>query len=95
MNLAIDIGNSSVKYGVFKQDKLTLAGVIQGVDFSKLNEIISANKMNDPEEIKIIEDQIEVILEGANRWTDNTWAVKKYLTKKKGMSPKDVSKYHV
>ena len=43
MNLAIDIGNSSVKYGVFKQDKLTLAGVIQGVDFSKLNEIISAN----------------------------------------------------
>lgn len=58
----------------------------------ELNEMISANKMNDPEEIKKVEDQIDTILEGVNRWTDNTWAVKKFLTKKKGMSGKEVDK---
>lgn len=43
MNLAIDIGNSSVKYGVFIHDKLTKSGVIKGADFSKLKEVIAEN----------------------------------------------------
>ena len=45
MNLAIDIGNSSVKYGVFMENKLTKSGVIQGTDFSKLNEIVVTNEI--------------------------------------------------
>lgn len=45
MNLAIDIGNSAVKYGLFKQDRLASSGVIKDGDFSKLKEIIAANEI--------------------------------------------------
>ena len=27
------------------------------------------------------------------RWTENTWALKKYMVKKKGLSSKEVDKY--
>ncbi len=58
----------------------------------ELTKKLDDNKMNDPEEVKRIERQIQVVVEGANRWTDNIWALKKYLTKKKGLSSKEADK---
>ncbi len=54
--------------------------------------MLEENKMNDPEEVKRLEKQIGGIVEGANRWTDNIWAIKKYLTKKKGISGKEADR---
>lgn len=56
----------------------------------QVDKIINDNKLNDPEEIKRIEKQIKLNKESADRWTDNIFAIKKYLTKKKGMSGKEV-----
>jgi vacuolar-type H+-ATPase subunit I/STV1 len=49
-------------------------------------------KSNDPDRVSQILEQAEINKAAADRWTDNIWAVKSYLTKKKGMSPKDVRK---
>lgn len=54
---------------------------------------LEANKMNDPEQVKIMDKQAKACMEGANRWVDNTWAVKDFLTKKKGLSSKEADKY--
>jgi type III pantothenate kinase len=45
MNLAIDIGNSAIKFGVFKGDKLSSSGIIVDSDFSKLKEILATNEI--------------------------------------------------
>ncbi|MFN0189198.1 MAG: type III pantothenate kinase [Bacteroidia bacterium] len=45
MNLAIDIGNSAVKFGLFKGNKLASSGVIKDYDFSKLKEILAINEI--------------------------------------------------
>ena len=45
----------------------------------------------DPEETQRI-IQAELNRRASDRWTDNIWNVKKYLTKKKGMAGKDVDK---
>ena len=50
-------------------------------------------KMNDPEQLSIIGKQSDKLVSIGNRWTDNIWAVKKFLTKKKGMSGKEVDKF--
>lgn len=47
-------------------------------------------RVNDPEEIKRIEKLVQQNKASADRWTDNIWQVKSYLTKRKGMSGKDV-----
>lgn len=57
---------------------------------STLNNSLELLKCNDPEEIRKVKKQLLVNLEHANRWTDNVWTVKSFLTKKKGMSGKDV-----
>lgn len=31
--------------------------------------------------------------DGVNRWTDNTWCIKSWMVKKKGLSGKEVDKY--
>lgn len=58
-----------------------------------LRQQLEANKMNDPEQIASMEKQAKICMEGANRWVDNTWAVKSFLTKKKGISSKEADKY--
>ena len=45
MNLAIDIGNTSIKCGVFSQNKLLTSGVVKDSDFSKLKEILASHKI--------------------------------------------------
>lgn len=59
------------------------------VEFDK---ILEANKFTDPVAVKNTLDAAEKCKEGANRWTDNTFAMKSYLVKKKGMSSKDADK---
>jgi len=47
-------------------------------------------KVNDPEEIRRVEKLALVNKAAADRWTDNIWQIKTYLTKKKGMAGKEV-----
>lgn len=54
--------------------------------------IIEANKYNDPAEINRIKGDISKIVDSVNRWTDNIYAVKKYLMKKANRSSKEADK---
>ena len=47
-------------------------------------------KSNDPAELKRIQEVAKVCKAASDRWTDNIWAVKTYLVKKKGMAGKEV-----
>lgn len=47
-------------------------------------------KVNDPEEIRRVEKLALINKAAADRWTDNLWQIKSYLTKKKGMAGKEV-----
>lgn len=47
-------------------------------------------KGNDPEEIRKVDKLSLVNKAAADRWTDNIWIIKSYLTKRKGMSGKEV-----
>ena len=47
-------------------------------------------KFNDPDEIDLIKKRAQSNKESADRWTDNAWTVKSYLTKKKNMNGKEV-----
>lgn len=49
-------------------------------------------KENDPEEIDKMEKENQNILDSVNRWTDNIFAIKSYLVKKRGMLSKDVDR---
>jgi hypothetical protein len=60
---------------------------------NRLNSELEANKLNDPEQVELIDKQAKNCLESANRWVDNTWAVKSFLTKKKGLGSKEADKY--
>mmetsp|Transcript_13409 Transcript_13409/g.24815 ORF Transcript_13409/g.24815 Transcript_13409/m.24815 type:complete len:204 (-) Transcript_13409:1376-1987(-) len=57
-----------------------------------LEEELAKNKANDPEEHKRVTQEVALLKAGAERWTDNVWAVKSYLVKKRGMAGKEVDK---
>lgn len=57
---------------------------------TKADAQIESLKVNDPAEISRIQAQARSNMDNANRWTDNIWGVKQFLTKKKGMSGKEV-----
>ena len=59
----------------------------------ELDQIINNNKENDPEEIKALQLKVEQNKTAVNRWTDNTWVCKKFLTKAKGMAGKEVNHF--
>ncbi|GMH60459.1 hypothetical protein TL16_g03056, partial [Triparma laevis f. inornata] len=46
-------------------------------------------KENDPEVIQSLKNELKTCKEAANRWTDNIFSCKSYLTKKRGMSGKE------
>jgi uncharacterized protein YaiL (DUF2058 family) len=48
-------------------------------------------KVNDPDTITNILKQAQINKEAADRWTENIWTIKAYLTKKKGMAAKEVN----
>lgn len=57
-----------------------------------IDALLNQNKANNPEELKSIKKQIEVNKQAVNRWTDNMFTVKQFLTKKKGMNGKEADK---
>lgn len=60
---------------------------------SSLNSQLEQLKYNDPEEIKKILKQADINREASNRWTDNIWTIKTFLTKKKGLPSKEADKF--
>eukprot|EP00903_Cladosiphon_okamuranus_P011848 g11131.t1 len=50
-------------------------------------------KENDPAELQKVVNLTQVCKDGVNRWTDNTWCIKSWMVKKKGLSGKEVDKY--
>lgn len=57
-----------------------------------LDQTLEANKKNDPEEIARVAKAAQLCKTAADRWTDNTWALKTFLVKKQSLSGKDVDK---
>mmetsp|Transcript_7644 Transcript_7644/g.7861 ORF Transcript_7644/g.7861 Transcript_7644/m.7861 type:complete len:221 (+) Transcript_7644:164-826(+) len=57
-----------------------------------LSKELEKEAVNDPEEIHRIQSLATVCKNSCDRWTDNIWNIKRYLTKKKGMSGKEVDK---
>lgn len=57
-----------------------------------IDQQLEVNKKNDPVEINRVSKQSIKNMNGANRWTDNVFALKKWLMKKKGMSSNDVNR---
>jgi hypothetical protein len=58
-----------------------------------LTAVLEVNLQNDPEEVRRIEKAGDKLKDSANRWVDNTYAVKSFLTKKRGMASREVDKY--
>jgi hypothetical protein len=59
----------------------------QAIDL-KLQEL----RHNDPEEMDKVRKLTAINKEAADRWTDNLWVIKAFLTKKKGMAGKEADK---
>jgi len=55
--------------------------------------VLEVNLQNDPDEVRRIQKAGDKLRDSANRWVDNTYAVKSFLTKKKGMASREVDKY--
>jgi hypothetical protein len=51
---------------------------------------LEERRATDPEETQRILSSVELNKRASDRWTENIWSIKKYLTKKKGMSGKEV-----
>mmetsp|Transcript_16862 Transcript_16862/g.26319 ORF Transcript_16862/g.26319 Transcript_16862/m.26319 type:complete len:212 (-) Transcript_16862:118-753(-) len=59
---------------------------------AKLEAELAVLNENDPQALADLEKELEMCKEAANRWTDNIFACKSYLTKKRGMSNKEALK---
>ena len=75
-----------ILYSPFQLEQLTK---LKSEESSLVAEL-EAQKINDPAEIRRVENQAQINKTAADRWTDNIWAIKKFLTKKKGLSGKEV-----
>ncbi|CAM9366144.1 unnamed protein product [Hapterophycus canaliculatus] len=64
-----------------------------GQRMQRLEEEYESLRENDPAELKKAVHLAQVCKDGVNRWTDNTWCIKNWMVKTKGMSGKDVDKY--
>jgi phage terminase small subunit len=60
-------------------------------ELARLDHQLEERRATDPEETQRILSASETNKHASDRWTENIWNIKKYLTKKKGMSGKDVS----
>lgn len=58
----------------------------------KSEEELERLKENDPQLLADLEKELRLCTEAANRWTDNLFACKSYLVKKRGLSKKDACK---
>jgi hypothetical protein len=57
-----------------------------------LQQEVETLKENDPQALADLEKELNLAIQGANRWTDNIFNCKSYLTKKRGMDKKDACK---
>lgn len=53
---------------------------------------LDALKENDPQALADLEKELQLVQQAANRWTDNIFNCKTYLTKKRGMDKKEALK---
>ena len=61
-------------------------------EYSKeVEKAISIRRKNGPEVAKEVNELILEAKAGANRWTDNMYAIKSYLVKKHGISRRDAA----
>jgi hypothetical protein len=60
-------------------------------ELARVSRELEERKATDPEETQRILSAVELNKRASDRWTENIWSIKKYLTKKKGMSGKEVS----
>jgi len=60
---------------------------------NRCTSVLEVNLQNDPDEVRRIQKAGDKLKDSANRWVDNTYAVKSFLTKKKGMASREVDKY--
>ena len=74
-----------------REEKMTRLNHLMA-DELKYDGIIQAGKENDPEELQKISDDCKIVKAGSERWTDNVFQMKKYLTKSRGMAGKEVDK---
>ena len=58
-------------------------------EHQKLESELAILKENDPQALADLEKELKLCKEAANRWTDNIFACKSYLVKKRGMSSKE------
>lgn len=75
-----------------RPEKMKRIEELKGLE-NKLNMELEKNKANDPAEIKKMEVLAMSLMDSANRWVDNTWALKTFLTRKRGISSKEADKY--
>ena len=59
---------------------------------TKLEAELAVLKENDPQALADLEKELNLCKEAANRWTDNIFACKSYLVKKRGMSSKEAER---
>jgi hypothetical protein len=50
-------------------------------------------KENDPAALADLEKELQLVIQSANRWTDNIFECKSYLVKKRGMEKKEANKF--
>ena len=59
-------------------------------EFEKL---ISENESGDPQKLKEYIDAIDIARDAAERWTDNIYAIIKFIKSKKSMTEAEILKY--
>jgi len=50
-------------------------------------------KENDPAALADLERELQLVIQSANRWTDNIFECKSYLVKKRGMEKKEANRF--
>ena len=59
---------------------------------AKMERQLETLRKNDPKKLKVIEDSIKIVKDGAVRWTDNMYSLQDHLKKKFGISSQDAAK---
>jgi hypothetical protein len=59
---------------------------------TKVSAELDKLKENDPQAIADLEQELKLVTEAANRWTDNIFNARDYLVKKRGMDRKEANK---
>ncbi|CAB1119872.1 unnamed protein product [Ectocarpus sp. CCAP 1310/34] len=64
-----------------------------GLRLQELEKEYESLKENDPAELEKVTRLTQACKDGVNRWTDNSWCIKSWMVKTKGMSGNDVDRY--